>query len=51
MKEKLILIWCIENQSLILDLKILLLTIKKVFTRDGVNQTGEAIAKRFKASL
>ena len=44
-------VWYVENQSLILDLKILLLTIKKVFAREGVNQTGEATTTRFKGSL
>ena len=44
-------VWYVENQSLILDLKILLLTIKKVFTREGVNQPGEATAAPFKGSL
>ena len=44
-------VWYVENQSLILDLKILLLTIKKVFTREGVNEPGEATATPFKGSL
>ncbi len=44
-------VWYVENQSLILDLKILLLTIKKVFAREGVNQPGEATAAPFKGSL
>lgn len=44
-------VWYVENQSLTLDLKILLLTIKKVFAREGVNQTGEATTTRFKGSL
>ena len=41
----------VENQSLTLDLKILLLTIKKVFAREGVNEPGEATATTFKGSL
>ena len=44
-------VWYVENQSLTLDLKILLLTIKKVFAREGVNQTGEATTTPFKGSL
>ena len=44
-------VWYVENQSLTLDLNILLLTIKKVFAREGVNQTGEATTTRFKGSL
>ncbi|WP_299534719.1 sugar transferase [Ulvibacterium sp.] len=44
-------VWYVENQSFTLDLKILLFTIKKVFAREGVNQTGEATATPFKGNL
>jgi lipopolysaccharide/colanic/teichoic acid biosynthesis glycosyltransferase len=44
-------VWYVENQSFTLDLKILLLTIKKVFAREGVNQTGEATTTPFKGNL
>ena len=30
-------VWYVENQSLLLDLKILLITVKKVLMREGVN--------------
>ena len=31
-------VWYVEHQSLILDMKILLLTVKKVFQSEGINQ-------------
>lgn len=34
-------IWYIDNNSIFLDIKILLLTIKKVFLRQGVNSSAE----------
>lgn len=40
-------IWYVENQSFWLDLKILLITIKKVFIRDGINAIGEATMPKF----
>ena len=41
-------VWYVENQSTYLDLKILLLTVKKVFLRSGINQVGEATMSKFK---
>ena len=40
-------VWYVDNQSLWLDLKILLMTIMKVVKRDGVSHTGEATMPRF----
>lgn len=41
-------VWYVENRSFLLDIKILFLTIKKVFIRDGIaHQTSEA-ESRFK---
>jgi sugar transferase EpsL len=40
-------LWYIENQSLWLDIKILCLTLKKVFVRDGISPKGEDIMPRF----
>ncbi|WOH38972.1 sugar transferase [Thalassotalea fonticola] len=34
-------VWYVENQSFILDLKILFLTIKKVFLKEGISGIGE----------
>jgi len=43
-------VWYVENQSFLLDIKILLLTVKKVLIRDGVSAEGEATMARFKGS-
>ncbi|MEK4698532.1 sugar transferase [Solibacillus sp. FSL R7-0668] len=40
-------VWYIENQSLWLDLKILLLTVKKVFVSEGISAEGQATMSRF----
>lgn len=41
-------IWYIENHSFWLDLKILFLTIKKVFVRDGISHQAPEAESRFK---
>ncbi|MGJ8485822.1 sugar transferase [Pseudoalteromonas sp. SYSU M81236] len=43
-------VWYVDNQSLWLDLKILFLTIKKVFVRDGISADGEVTMPLFKGS-
>ncbi|WP_085812250.1 sugar transferase [Geoanaerobacter pelophilus] len=40
-------VWYVDNQSLLLDLKILCLTVKRVLERKGVNQAGEATMQEF----
>ena len=40
-------IWYIDNQSLALDLKILLMTISKVLKKEGVSAEGEATMPKF----
>lgn len=35
-------VWYVDNHSLALDLKILLLTVRKVLMRDGISAEGEA---------
>ena len=40
-------LWYIKNQSLLLDIKILLLTLRKVLVRDGISPHGEEIMPRF----
>lgn len=35
-------VWYVDNHSLWLDLKILLMTVKKVFLREGISAQGEA---------
>lgn len=39
--------WYVEHQSFWLDIKILLLTIKKVLVRDGISADGEATMSKF----
>ena len=40
-------IWYVDNQCFYLDVKIILLTVKKVFLRDGVSAKGEATMPKF----
>lgn len=40
-------VWYVENQSLWLDIKIIALTLWKVFKRDGINASGEATMSKF----
>jgi len=44
-------LWYVENQSIWLDLKILSLTLLKVFARDGINTPGSATAPFFTGSI
>lgn len=43
-------LWYVAHQSWWLDIKILLLTIKKVFLREGISAQGEATATKFEGS-
>ncbi|WP_407404320.1 sugar transferase, partial [Chryseobacterium sp.] len=40
-------VWYVDNISFVLDLKILLLTVKKVFKQDGINQQGQVTSEAF----
>lgn len=40
-------IWYVDNQSFWLDMKILLLTVKKVFVKEGISAEGEATMQPF----
>lgn len=40
-------VWYVDNRSLWLDIKIILLTIKKVLVRDGISAEGEATMSKF----
>lgn len=42
--------WYVANRSLWLDLKILLLTLKKVILREGIHQEGVATMTRFRGN-
>jgi lipopolysaccharide/colanic/teichoic acid biosynthesis glycosyltransferase len=43
-------VWYVDNRSFWLDLKILLLTVKKVLVRDGISGEGEVTMSRFTGS-
>ena len=43
-------VWYVNNISLLLDIKILFLTIKKVFVSEGISQEGQATAEAFKGN-
>ena len=40
-------VWYVNNQSMFLDLKIVLLTIKKVMISEGISQKGKATSESF----
>lgn len=40
-------VWYVDRCSLLLDLKIIFLTIKKVFVREGISQEGQATMEYF----
>ena len=40
-------VWYVDNQSFFLDIKILLLTVKKVFVREGISADGEVTMSAF----
>ena len=40
-------VWYVDNRSFWLDIKIILLTVKKVFVRDGISADGEATMSKF----
>jgi len=41
-------VWYVDNQSILLDIKILYMTIIKVITRSGINQDKQATMEKFK---
>lgn len=40
-------VWYVDNVSLLTDLKVIFITIKKVLVRDGISQEGEATMEFF----
>ena len=44
-------LWYVDNQSFLLDLKILFLTIIKVIKREGVSAEGDVTMPKFKGTL
>jgi len=43
-------VWYVDNQSFWLDIKILFLTVKKVFVKDGISAEGEVTMSKFKGA-
>lgn len=43
-------LWYVDNHSLFVDIRIILLTAIRIITRDGINQEGMATAEKFKGS-
>lgn len=43
-------VWYVQHRSFWLDVKILFLTVKKVFIREGISQEGEATVEVFRGS-
>jgi lipopolysaccharide/colanic/teichoic acid biosynthesis glycosyltransferase len=43
-------VWYVENESFWLDIKILLLTVKKVFIKDGISADGEVTMSKFRGT-
>ena len=43
-------VWYVENRTFWLDIKILFLTVKKVFVKDGISADGEATMPKFTGS-
>lgn len=43
-------VWYVDHCSFLLDMKILFLTIKKVFVREGISQEGRATMETFKGA-
>lgn len=43
-------VWYVDHHNLWLDLKILWLTVTKVFKREGISQHGQATMEKFKGS-
>ncbi|PUB10186.1 sugar transferase [Paenisporosarcina sp. OV554] len=43
-------IWYVENQSFLLDMKILVMTVLKVFKSEGISQDGQATMTKFQGS-
>ncbi|WP_278389155.1 sugar transferase, partial [Idiomarina abyssalis] len=43
-------VWYVDNRSLWLDIKILFMTVKKVFVSEGISADGHVTMEKFKGS-
>jgi lipopolysaccharide/colanic/teichoic acid biosynthesis glycosyltransferase len=44
-------VWYVDHHSLLLDVRILFLTLRKVLAHDGISAAGEATMTKFKADI
>jgi sugar transferase EpsL len=44
-------VWYVDHHTLCLDIRILFMTLVKVFHREGISAAGEAIMGEFKGSV
>ena len=44
-------VWYVDHLNFLLDLKILLMTVKKVFISEGITQTGHVTSEEFKGNI
>ena len=44
-------VWYVDHQSFLLDLRILLMTVKKVFVSEGITQEGHVTSEEFKGNI
>ena len=44
-------VWYVDNRNIWLDLRICYLTVWKIFSREGVHQSGQATTENFKGSV
>ena len=44
-------VWYVDNASLLLDLKIILMTVGKVFAREGITQSNHVTMEKFRGSV
>ncbi len=44
-------LWYVDNRSLFLDLRIVLLTVVRIIRKEGISQAGMATAEKFKGSI
>jgi len=40
-------VWYVDNRSFRLDIRIIMMTVSKIFRREGINQPGQATAEKF----
>ena len=43
-------VWYVDNRSMLLDLKIVLMTVKKIFIREGISAAGDATMPEFRGN-